>query len=163
LPHAESVLSRGPYVSSKTDTFARVKLLSHVAWYNKGLGNYSLAQKRLEEAMSLYEQASEANSREALRVQSRLATVLNQQGHIDRAIELFRRVADWQEKLLGSDHLETLETVDALAVALSNTLLPKHWHESEALGRQTLLVREHLLPKDHPDMLEQPPYWPIGR
>jgi hypothetical protein len=69
---------------------------------------------------------------------------------------LFRKSQDSQIKLLGSNHLETLETSDALASALSNTLFPKYLQESESLGRETLHLREIRLPEDHPDMSENP-------
>lgn len=152
LPHAESVLPRSLDVSTKTDVFARGKLLSHVAWYLKGGGSYSLSQTKLEEARNLYEQVGAAHSMEALRVERKLASVINQLGHTDDAIQLFRVTRDSQIKILGSDHLETLETSDALASALSNTLFPKYLQESESLGRETLQLRESLLPADHPDM-----------
>jgi tetratricopeptide (TPR) repeat protein len=154
LPHVESILPRNANVSTKPDILARAKLLSHVAWYLKGRrGNYTLAQTELEEAKNLYEQAGEADSIEALRVERRLAVVMNQLGHTDAAIQLFRKIRDFQAKAFGSDHLETLETSDALAAALSNTLFPKYLQESESLGRATLHHREIGLPEDHPDML----------
>jgi hypothetical protein len=78
---------------------------------------------------------------------------MNQLGHTDAAIQLFRKTRDFQAKAFGSDHLETLETSDALAAALSNTLFPKYLQESESLGRATLHHREIRLPEDHPDML----------
>jgi tetratricopeptide (TPR) repeat protein len=156
LPHAESVLPRSLNVSDKTDIFARAKLLSHVAWYLKGRGNYTLAQTKLEEARSLYEKIGEVESSEALLVECRLASVINQLGHTDAAIQLFRKSQDSQIKLLGSNHLETLETSDALASALSNTLFPKYLQESESLGKETLHLREISLPEDHPDMSENP-------
>jgi tetratricopeptide (TPR) repeat protein len=154
LPHAESILPRSLNVSDKSDVFPRARLLTHVAWYMKGKGNYALAQTRLEEARILYEGVGEADSSDALRVERRLGSVINQLGQADAAIQLFRKTQDSQIKLLGSDHLETLETSDALASALSNTLFPKFLQEAESLGRNNLHLRETLLPEDHPDMLE---------
>jgi len=155
LPHAESVLPRCSIVSNRTDISARAKLLSHVAWYLKGRGNYAASQARLEEARKLYEQAGEAESVEALRVERRIAAVKNQLGHTDAAIQLLRTTRDYQAKTLELDNLETLETTDALAAVLSNTLFPNYLQESESLGRGTLHLREVCLPRDHPDMSER--------
>jgi len=154
LPHAESVLPRSLNASTQDDIFARAKLLAHVAWYLKGRGNYVAAQTYLEDARSLYEQVGEVDSVDALRVERRLAAVLNQLGHTDAAIQLLRETRDSQIKIFGSDNLETLETSDALAAVLSNTLFPKYLQESESLGRATLHLREGCLPKDHPEMSE---------
>ena len=155
LPHAESVLPRSLNVSSQKDILTRAELLSHVAWYLKGRGNYVAAQTKLEEARKLYENVGEADSIEALRVERRLAAVMNQLGQTDDAIQLLRTTRDSQIRVLGSDHLETLETSDALAAVLSNTLFPKYLQESESLARNTLHLREGCLPENHPDMSER--------
>ncbi|KAE9372564.1 TPR-like protein [Stipitochalara longipes BDJ] len=153
LPHAESVLSRSLDVSTRSDTLARARLLSHVAWYLKGRGNYVAAQTKLEDARNLYEQVGEAESVEALRAKRRIAAVVNQLGHTDAAIHILRETRESQTKVLGLEHLETLETSDALAATLSNTLFPKYLQESESLGRDTLHLRESSLPQDHPEIL----------
>ncbi|KAH6664032.1 hypothetical protein B0J14DRAFT_523480 [Halenospora varia] len=153
LPHAESVLS---CLGSRAHAHMlnRSNLLRNLGWYFKGQGKYDLARMKLKESIDIYINAGNAGWAEALNAKRKLARVIEQQGHPEDAIKLFREVLESQEDLLGQDHLETLDTVDKLAVALANTLLPERRTHSEEMARRSLRGRQLVLAENHPKITE---------
>lgn len=66
------------------------------------------------------------------------------------AEQLFRRSAREQEKILGKEHVDTLESKHGLAFALHEQ---QKYSEAEQLFRQSLQGRERVLGKTHVDTL----------
>jgi hypothetical protein len=128
-------------------------------------GKYTLARAKLEDCLNNLDTTDTAtahhhdpdhqitinhvaDSFETLVVKRKLARVIEQQGQSEEAIELFREVLSSQENLHGVDHLETLETVDNLAIVLANTSDPGKWAHAEYLARRSLWGRQLALPEN---------------
>ena len=150
LPHAESVLSRSIDFHPETGSVARAKLLTNVSWYLEGQGNYLAARSKIQEALDIYTNLGVVTSAEFLKAKRKLAVVVEQQGAVDRAIEIFRETLEAQETLLGKSNLDTLETIDDLALALAKTVSASNWAEAEELARSSSSKLALVLPENHP-------------
>ncbi|KAH8665059.1 hypothetical protein BGZ60DRAFT_565234 [Tricladium varicosporioides] len=151
LPHAESALSwHGKMGISSTDKIARADLLSKIARYYKAQGFYTLAKERAEESLWT---AGIIDTLQSLQVQCLLAAILEQQGQLREAIQRYHKILKKQANLLGTNHLDTLNTADHLAMALANTFSPENWTTAEQLANQALAGRKLLLPENHPQIL----------
>ncbi|GIL87932.1 hypothetical protein Vretimale_6273 [Volvox reticuliferus] len=90
------------------------------------------------------------DSQEILRTLNNLALLLQDQGKYGEAEQLHRRVLAGLERLLGSEHPDTLSSVTNLASILKAV---GQYDEAEQLHRRALLGRERVLGSNHPDTL----------
>jgi tetratricopeptide (TPR) repeat protein len=79
-----------------------------------------------------------------------MATTLSTQGKYDEALGIFQDVLNIRERVLGTEHLDTLRTRNNMALILDTQ--GKH---DEALGiyQEIFNIKERVLGGEHPDTL----------
>jgi Tfp pilus assembly protein PilF len=80
-----------------------------------------------------------------------LATVLDKEGHHAEAERTYRETLDIERHLHGSEHPDTLESMNNLAGTLAEE---GHYAEAEKLFRETLEMRRRVLGPEHPKTAE---------
>lgn len=106
------------------------------------LGLHQRAQSLFESSIRAGDSGAGANSPETLTTMRDLAWSLFQQGHLDDAERLQRKVLDSQRRLLGPESLEAIESEGHLAPILDD----KGNHaEAEKLNREVLEAERHRL------------------
>ena len=81
---------------------------------------------------------------------SRVGLMLKHQGRLEEAEIMYRRALEGRERLLGSEHPDTLGSVNNLGALLQNLGQLK---EAEIMLRRALEGRERLLGSDHRNTL----------
>ena len=104
----------------------------------------------LERGTERLQSAFEEEPRIQARLLHKLGSVFEGLGEWNRAEELFERSLAMRVELLGKDHLEVAESLDALGY-LGSKGAPS---ESERHLRRALEIRRRDLPADHPDIAE---------
>jgi tetratricopeptide (TPR) repeat protein len=79
-----------------------------------------------------------------------LANALYAQGRYGEAETMYRETLAVRQRVLGSEHPETLQTANDLAIAL---YAQGKYGEAEPMHRETLAVRQRVLGSEHPEML----------
>jgi Tetratricopeptide repeat/Protein kinase domain len=93
---------------------------------------------------------SRNSKRKAGRKEYDLAVTLYDQQKYDEAEELSRQSVQQREKVLGTEHEDTLKSKYRLAVTLHRQ---QKYHEAEQLSRQSVQQREKVLGTEHEDTL----------
>lgn len=106
------------------------------------LGLHQRAQSLFESSIRAGESAAGNDNPETLSTMSDLAWSLFQQGHLDDAEKLQRRVLDSQARTLGPDNLQTIGSKENLAAILDEQ--GKH-AEAEKLNREVVEKRKTVL------------------
>ncbi|CAZ86084.1 unnamed protein product [Tuber melanosporum] len=162
LPHALAILenSDDPLVSP---------VHYRVAMHLQSIGHYNDAEVQIRRCIQL-EGDTDENDCGSLARSSLLATVLVARGRYEEAENIFRRVLEGREKVLGSDHLDTLTSAHNLALVLGQ--LGRHneaeklnralvwildalgkYDEGERTNKRVLDTRQRVLGPGHPDTL----------
>ncbi|KAK0105105.1 hypothetical protein ONS95_004532 [Cadophora gregata] len=153
-PHVESILSYIPESSVEAERLSRADLLSKLAWYFREQGKYDHARINIEQALNMMHSFEGCGSEKMFRAKRKLARIIGDQGYPEEAIKLLVALLGAEDALNVPNRLETLETVDMLAMALANTLFPTRWPESEKLARRSLEHRRSALNDGHPRLLK---------
>jgi serine/threonine protein kinase len=114
------------------------------------LGLYPRAQLLLQQAIQIRQHVLGPKNPETLRSVSKLAIVLDHEGHYAEAEKLDRETLDTRRRVLGPENLDTLNSMGNLADVLADE---GHYAEAEKLQRQTLDIRRRVLRPDNPDTL----------
>jgi tetratricopeptide (TPR) repeat protein len=80
----------------------------------------------------------------------RLGTCLETDGKFLQAEQLFRQVLKLRERLCGSRHPDTLQTMNYLVLSY---MTQRKWKEAEHLGVSVIEARQVVLGPEHPDTL----------
>ncbi|PMD60524.1 uncharacterized protein K444DRAFT_394649 [Hyaloscypha bicolor E] len=110
------------------------------------------ANKFMEENSRQYEldKAKKENNRRLLNSRGELAASYRSRGYWIKANWLERDILDKKKDLLGNKHLETIETMESLAMTL---VKQKRWREAESLELVVLETRRSQQGPDHPRTL----------
>ncbi len=111
-------------------------------------GKYGAAEDNANRTMSLL-QKSAADSAEfatSLLLAGRLAMI---DGRTNDAKKLLQRAMDLQEKLLGSEHPDLIDSINAMAELYTNQ---QKYNEAEPLLYKSLAIGEQTLGSDHPSV-----------
>jgi uncharacterized low-complexity protein len=79
-----------------------------------------------------------------------LAATLASQGRCGEAKTMYRETLAVQQRVLGPEHPDTLNTATSLAIAV---FTQGKYGESEAMYRETLAVQQRVLGSEHPSTL----------
>jgi tetratricopeptide (TPR) repeat protein len=79
-----------------------------------------------------------------------MASVFDNQGQYEKALEWYRRALEGREKTLGKDHPSTLHTVHNMALVFDHQ---GQYEKALEWYRRALDGYEKTLGKDHPDSL----------
>ncbi len=126
-----------------------IKALELAGWSAEKRVEYADALTRLRDAEKLTDRARDPL--EWARVQFAIAFVLYDQGQYGDAERTFRLVLEERERVLGTEHPDTLEARNCLEVAL---YYGGKYAEAEAEARTLLAIRGKGLGPDHPDTLK---------
>ena len=126
-----------------------IKALELAGWSAEKRIEYADALVRLRDAEKLTDRARDPL--EWARVQFAIAFVLYDQGQYGDAERTFRVVLEERERVLGSEHPDTLEARNCLEVAL---YYGGKYAEAEAEARTLLAIRGKVLGRDHPETLK---------
>ena len=126
-----------------------IKAFELAGWAAEKRIEYAEALTRLRDAEKLTNRARDPL--EWARVQFAIAFVLYDQGQYGDAEGTFRVVREERERVLGSEHPDTLDARNCLEVAL---YYGGKYAEAEAEARTLLAIRGKVLGPDHPDTLK---------
>jgi Flp pilus assembly protein TadD len=79
-----------------------------------------------------------------------LALALYAQGKYSEAETMYRETLAVLQRVLGSEHPDTLSTANNLAIALKSQ---GKYGEAETMYRETLAVQQRVLGREHPETL----------
>lgn len=118
----------------------------------QNLDNQGKAQDALVEAATVFARVESLppDDRDRLFVESALAGIETDAGQLDASRARFARVLERQRATLGDDHVETLESLEGLAIANSNM---SRFDESRALYMELIERRRRLLGEDNSETL----------
>src|SRR5260370_15163008 len=134
--------------SSPANNAEAIKAFELAGWADEKRIEYAEALTRLRDAENLTDRSRDPL--EWARVQFAIAFVLYDKGQYSDAERMFRVVLQERERVLGSEHPDTLETRNDLEVAL---YYGGKYAEAEAEARTLLAIRGKVLGPEHPDML----------
>jgi tetratricopeptide (TPR) repeat protein len=126
-----------------------IKAFELAGWADEKRIEYADALKRLRDAEKLTDRARD--SLEWARVQFAIAFVLYDQGQYGDAERTFRVVLEERERVLGTEHPDTLDARNCLEIAL---YYGGKYAEAEAEARTLLAIRGKVLGPNHPDTLK---------
>lgn len=120
-------------------------------------GRFVEADRLCQRAQSLLEKARGKDNPAVARCLNLRAEITGALGARHTALKLARQAFDIREKKLGKDHLDTVESLDTLAVygvgdAYRRELEGLHVVIGPDVWERSLDVRERKLGKDHPDI-----------
>ena len=132
-----------------------LKTMDQLAVVHHRQGRYDDAVVLLKQTLRIQTQGKRSGSARSyktnrLRTMHVLARVYGSQERYDAAKALFKRVLLAREKLLGSEHVDTLTTMYELAVVYQSQ---QHHHEAEELLTKVLRAREKHCGSEHHDTL----------
>ncbi len=135
--------------SSPANNAEAIKAFELAGWAAEKRIEYAEALTRLRDAEKLTDRSRDPL--EWARVQFAIAFVLYDKGQYGDAERTFRVVLEERERVLGSEHPDTLEARNCLEVAL---YYGGKYAEAEAEARTLLAIRGKVLGPDHPDTLK---------
>ncbi len=114
---------------------AAARLNHTLAKTYKNLGNYTLAQKYLEEAIAGWQTTLGDEHPSIVKAQSNLAMMHQLLGQFDKAEKLYIDILQIHRRVFGEDHKNTLITTGNLASLYSSQ---GHYEEARALYQSTI-------------------------
>ncbi|KAG4417915.1 hypothetical protein IFR04_008969 [Cadophora malorum] len=112
-------------------------------------GRFRSAEAIIQAVLSIFCEEDHQNIFK-LSAESRLAEILNYQGFHERAMKILEPLVRSQEKLLGSEHPDTLSSKHDLAWTLYK--LGKY-KQAEKLGKEVIEIKARVFGKDHTETL----------
>lgn len=113
-------------------------------------GNSITAREILDQASKNIETGMARDPELQAQLMQAMGGVYQGLGLYSRSETLLARTADIRRRVLGSDHPDTLASMDALAVAFNSE---NRYAEAEKLNREVLAVRRRVLGAENPDTL----------
>ena len=147
----EEVQKRLSQIENGTEILASVfRDLDPNAAEKEGVTLRDLLARRLGEAAQLLEGEAVGDPLVVARLQHALGISLRELGHLEQAERVLVKACRTRERLLGSDHLDTVATKHDLALLYRDQ---GKYDLAEALQEQVVAVRTAKLGADHPDTL----------
>ena len=130
-------------------TFSEAACLLHKAGrYLLFRGQYTQAERFLQDALALYKQDSKAGNASIASIFASLGMIYEVQGRYSQAEAAYRQALALQAKILPSDHPDIIELLTYLGRV---ALYQAHYTEASGLLERTLSCQE--LPPAHPHLL----------
>jgi tetratricopeptide (TPR) repeat protein len=127
-------------------------------------GKYGDCERLLEEADIVYTEVLGGEGLDTLgNITVLLAMAYSALGRLHRAVELWERVLEARQRILGHEHPDTLNTMNNLASSYWNLRRTK---DAAELGEKVLEARHRILGHEHTDTLITMhallPYWKLA-
>ena len=137
----------------ENDLLVTMTLRATLANILVGVGDLQEAEALYRELVKFYLASDEHGARHSstLRSWMNLGHIIQEQGRLKEAGQIFREVLATRTSLLGSEHPETLESGTSLASLL---FWIKEFHEARELLESILEARERVLGPDHLQTLQ---------
>ncbi|MCJ1390022.1 hypothetical protein MMC18_002880 [Xylographa bjoerkii] len=113
-PHVELVLSHKP--SSNEGLLQRAKLLQNASVFDFNMGNSQEAYVKGMEGFAIHQRLLDKDDPVLLQDYNHLGVWYNQQGEYQKSKEALQLAVSGFEKALGSDHEDTLQSLENLAL-----------------------------------------------
>ena len=124
--------------------------LFNVSNPSEARGNTITAREVLDKGSKQIETGLAGQPEVQARLMGTMGEVYSSLGLYRRAQPFLEKALDTRRRLLGSDHPDTLHSVDQMARDLERQ---GHYPEAEKLAREALTTRRRLLPPDAPEIL----------
>ncbi|XP_014551505.1 hypothetical protein COCVIDRAFT_112750 [Bipolaris victoriae FI3] len=120
---------------------------------NNDHSNRSKWRRLLPHAQYALSHSEKNNNEERTNLAEDCARALQSDGQYKRAEELYMQVMESRRRVLGSEHPDTLTSVDNLGSVLESQGNQGKYEEAEAMHRRALEGYEKVLGREHPDTL----------
>jgi tetratricopeptide (TPR) repeat protein len=144
-PHAEAALRRAEHGKINPNV---VLLVTRLALYNLGRGEYAKAEPLCQRALDMNERALGPDHPETAHSLNNLAGVYYNQGRYGDAEPLYQRTLAICEKALGPDHPNTAHRLNNLAILYYSQ---GRYGDAEPLYKRALDINEKALGPHHPE------------
>ena len=133
LPHAQKVIQNADVTKKHPLEFS--SLLSNMAHFDRGQGQYEIAGARCLAAIDVQKQILGKEHSWTLNSITSLAINYAKQSRLEEAERLFMQVLETRTRVLGAEHPDTVFAISNLACVCSQQ---SRWEEAEKLSTQVL-------------------------